>query len=397
MSKSNVAQKAVKAAHYIKAAIELVTNLLAQNYAGAAWAGVKLLPLIIGIIIFLIIAPLIIFLYLPALIIDSLNPFSSSSTNVTTSYIQENVNNQYNSFNTQIDDLIQSIRDRFNDGELDPDVTYRGYGRNPTFDITRETMENGSQVDTMWLAALLSVYAQNEPDNITSDKTNSFINSIFSYGVTEDITKVTRNSNAPTNLKITRTLNLNFKNPYAIMDILGFSEEQKMWAEFMYSAISGNLENPDYDFDYDYDSDVAELDIELANPFSTSWHSAVTSNFGWRKDPFDGTQSFHRGIDIEKPEGTDIMAVMAGTVSYVHFGTTGYGYVVRIDHGIASDGSSVETLYSHCSAIHVVEGQQVKQGEVIAAVGSTGRSTGPHLHFELRVNSRAINPRPYLP
>jgi murein DD-endopeptidase MepM/ murein hydrolase activator NlpD len=91
------------------------------------------------------------------------------------------------------------------------------------------------------------------------------------------------------------------------------------------------------------------------------------------------------------------MAVMAGTVSYFHFGTTGYGYVVRIDHGIASDGSSVETLYSHCSAIHVVEGQQVKQGEVIAAVGDTGRSTGPHLHFELRVNSRAINPRPYLP
>jgi murein DD-endopeptidase MepM/ murein hydrolase activator NlpD len=157
----------------------------------------------------------------------------------------------------------------------------------------------------------------------------------MTYNVSEEITKVNRNQN-PTNLEITRTLNLNFKNPADIMDVLGFDEQQKMWAEFMYSAITWDSESGDYE--------AYIPGVDLISPIAANWRSAVTSEFGWRTDPFTGERSFHNGIDIEKPEGTDIMAVMAGTVSYVHFGTTGYGYVVRIDHG----GVSVlATNYKH--------------------------------------------------
>lgn len=112
----------------------------------------------------------------------------------------------------------------------------------------------------------------------------------------------------------------------------------------------------------------------------------ITSGFGERTDPFTGEGDFHTGTDIAAPAGTPILAAADGTVTVVNatdlWGGS-YGYYVKIDHG-----NGFETLYAHCSAICVTPGQPVQQGEVIGYVGSTGNSTGNHLHFEIIVNGQ---------
>ncbi len=116
----------------------------------------------------------------------------------------------------------------------------------------------------------------------------------------------------------------------------------------------------------------------------------ISSRFGLRIDPFDGKKRFHRGIDIEAPSGTPVRAFMDGKV--VFSGKKGgYGNLVVIRH---NDGK--ETYYAHLKEINVRAGEIVKGGEVIGKVGSTGRSTGPHLHFEIRVNKNPVNPERFL-
>ena len=115
----------------------------------------------------------------------------------------------------------------------------------------------------------------------------------------------------------------------------------------------------------------------------------ITSPFGYRKDPFTGEVTYHSGTDIAAPAGTPILAAAVGMVTIAN-GTDpwggSYGYYIKLDHG-----EGVETLYAHCLAIAVTEGQQVRQGEVIGYVGSTGNSTGNHLHFEIRTNGKGID------
>lgn len=116
----------------------------------------------------------------------------------------------------------------------------------------------------------------------------------------------------------------------------------------------------------------------------------ITSGFGERIDPFTGEHSFHTGTDIAAPEGTPILAAADGTVSIANATDPwggGYGYYTKVDHG-----SGLETLYAHCSVICVLPGQTVQQGEVIGYVGSTGNSTGNHLHFEVWVDGVRTNP-----
>ncbi|MHB1950647.1 MAG: M23 family metallopeptidase [Acidiferrobacteraceae bacterium] len=116
----------------------------------------------------------------------------------------------------------------------------------------------------------------------------------------------------------------------------------------------------------------------------------VSSPFGPRIDPFTGHPSFHPGIDIADAMGTPIHAMAAGIVTYAG-ADGGYGMLVRI-----ADGNGRTTYYGHTSRIFVSVGQLVHKGERIALVGSTGRSTGPHLHFEVRQNGDPVNPAPYL-
>jgi murein DD-endopeptidase MepM/ murein hydrolase activator NlpD len=116
----------------------------------------------------------------------------------------------------------------------------------------------------------------------------------------------------------------------------------------------------------------------------------ITSGFGYRPDPFTGGGAFHPGLDFKGAYGAPIHAAAEGLVSFVGQ-IRGYGNVVEISHG-----NGLLTRYAHMSKTMAHTGQQVAAGDVIGAIGSTGRSTGPHLHFEVRINNSVVNPRPFL-
>lgn len=118
--------------------------------------------------------------------------------------------------------------------------------------------------------------------------------------------------------------------------------------------------------------------------------NSISSGFGYRRDPFRGTAAMHRGLDFRAPHGSPIHAAADGRVSHVGW-KSGYGKTVEIDHG-----AGLVTRYAHMSRFNAQVGTEVTAGDVIGAIGSTGRSTGPHLHFEMRINNNAVNPRPFL-
>ncbi len=129
--------------------------------------------------------------------------------------------------------------------------------------------------------------------------------------------------------------------------------------------------------------DNASLNINLIRPIS----GILTSRFG---ESSRIRSSRHTGLDIAASSGTKIKAAAGGTVTFSGYKNS-YGYMIVINHG-----NGVETYYGHCSKLFAKEGQKVEQGEIIAAVGNTGNSTGPHLHLEIRLNGVAYNPQNYL-
>jgi len=116
----------------------------------------------------------------------------------------------------------------------------------------------------------------------------------------------------------------------------------------------------------------------------------VTSPFGNRTSPFSGILKFHEGIDVAAQTGTPVMAPADGVVVKAGF-STGYGNMVEISHGYG-----IKTVFGHNSRLNVKAGQRVKRGEVISYVGDTGSSTGPHLHYEVRMNGLPVNPVKYM-
>ena len=135
--------------------------------------------------------------------------------------------------------------------------------------------------------------------------------------------------------------------------------------------------------------------------FSRRWHlntqpniwpvdGVLMSSYGERTDPFSGEGAYHTGVDISAPMGTRVHATADGIVVFAdRFG--GYGRLVIIDHG-----NGYETYYAHLSRVDVIDGQEIRQGELVGAVGATGRVTAPHLHYEVRVHKAPVNPYRYL-
>jgi murein DD-endopeptidase MepM/ murein hydrolase activator NlpD len=134
-------------------------------------------------------------------------------------------------------------------------------------------------------------------------------------------------------------------------------------------------------------SSVSKKFLPSLAPVDGGW---LSSSFGWRIDPFTGQKSFHEGLDFPTESGTSIVAAASGKVIFADiYGQ--YGKMIEIDHG-----NGLVTRYAHCSTLLVKEGDLVVRGQRVAAVGSTGRATGPHLHFEVRLNGAPQNPARFL-
>jgi murein DD-endopeptidase MepM/ murein hydrolase activator NlpD len=132
---------------------------------------------------------------------------------------------------------------------------------------------------------------------------------------------------------------------------------------------------------------IAAVSIPSRDPLESD---TMTSSFGMREHPILGGRRAHTGVDLAAPVGTPIHATADGVVSKAAwFG--GYGLYISIEHG-----GELQTRYGHMSRLNVAEGQTVHKGDVIGFVGTTGRSTGPHLHYEVRVDGQAVNPVPYM-
>ena len=129
-------------------------------------------------------------------------------------------------------------------------------------------------------------------------------------------------------------------------------------------------------------------------------YSRISSEYGWRKNPVSGVNKLHAGIDFAAPAGTPIYAAASGYVQVAGWSSGGYGNYVIIYHGKMSDGTAYSTLYGHMRSVATTAGKYVKQGELIGYVGSTGNSTGNHLHLEVwkgGSKANAVNPRGYIP
>ncbi len=131
-----------------------------------------------------------------------------------------------------------------------------------------------------------------------------------------------------------------------------------------------------------------QVSLSRATPKGWPTKGWLTSYFGMRKSPFTGRRVMHEGLDIAANIGTPVIATADGVVARISYSSSGYGKMVVIDHGYG-----YRTIFGHNSRILVKAGQHIKRGEVIAKVGNTGRSTGSHLHYELRLNGVPIDPR----
>jgi murein DD-endopeptidase MepM/ murein hydrolase activator NlpD len=157
----------------------------------------------------------------------------------------------------------------------------------------------------------------------------------------------------------------------------------------MSGAMSGEIMHAP-DFSHHFPAAFSSMANLADAPSLWPVQGVVTSSFGARLDPFNGEGAFHTGIDIATSEGDAVRAPADGTVLKAGTGT-GYGREVIIDHG-----HGIQTLYAHLSGFAVTVGQDVSRGDILGYVGSSGHSTGPHLHYEVRIQDTPVNPSKYL-
>ncbi len=168
------------------------------------------------------------------------------------------------------------------------------------------------------------------------------------------------------------------------------TDDQKGNAQSIYSLIKYGAASGDESWETGDNAPFVSAD-GFCSPIGANWRNIVTSEFGNRVDPISGQRSGHTGMDLAVPQGTPVRAALPGTVIVAGFEGS-YGNYVMIEHA-----NNLRTVYAHCSQLTVHTGQTVQAGTVVALSGATGRVTGPHLHFEVRVNNERTNPRYYLP
>lgn len=156
------------------------------------------------------------------------------------------------------------------------------------------------------------------------------------------------------------------------------------------AAFGKRMQNLDASFDRLEQAWGDRLKVLASTPSLAPVSGFFSDGYGWRRDPIDGSREFHKGVDIVAPTGTPVRAAADGLVTAAGR-TAGYGSMIHLAHGYG-----LATRYGHLSKIVVNPGQRVKRGDLIGYVGSTGRSTGPHLHYEVFRAGAQVDPRKYL-
>ena len=362
-----IAVKATVAA--VKAALLAIKGLIAAIAAGG-WVAVVIILLICLI----------------ALIVGSCFGlfFGSDSTGTGTSVTQavSALNGEYLSHIQEIEDSNPHDRQEItsNDGALSinwEDVL-------AVFSAKVTGAEDGAQVaslddaqvqqlrDIMWEMNAVSSSTRTESQEVEVTEVDEDGNeTTHTETVTETILEITITHKTPEEMARQYSFNPR-QNEY--LALMSEPENQSLWAELLGGYTSGGqIMNPNTDW-----QGTGIFQWPLPQSYT------ITSWFGYREDPFTGEIAYHSGTDIAAPGGTPILAAADGAVTIANAIDSwggGYGYHIKVKHN-----DTYETLYAHCSSICVTVGQEVKQGEVIGYVGTTGNSTGNHLHFEVWQN-----------
>lgn len=171
----------------------------------------------------------------------------------------------------------------------------------------------------------------------------------------------------------------------------GFFGEIKTWYDKnMNEETDLSLVLEDADENHGTGGPLEVGDVDLSKGFVLPVSGTQTSIYGYRNDPFTGEITIHNGVDIAAKKGTEIKAALSGVVEVAKMSGGDYGNYIIINHG------GFKTLYGHCEKLYADVGKKVSSGDIIATVGSTGRSTGPHLHFEIRIGDTRIDPTPFI-
>ena len=370
MAKKSGVEVAGDLAHLGKALYDIIKALMQGGWSAAAMQLLKhYWPQILGVALALLLIPVIVFCCLPMALFGY---ESSTDTEIAAMTAQAGtVSACYDQYEAYIDACVEQIKKTvMKSGTQNTEMNGTTDGAEPEPEIRYEVAVSGEIIQKYWFMALHAVSVGNDLNAVTEADIRSFAGKCVDY----TLTQTEENTETGASVIIKR-LEIRYLTPTEIMENCGYSDSDENWARLIYKTLA-----------QEYNASVGIF----ASPFpDTNWRNHITSNFGYRTSPYTG---FHGGVDIGMPMGTPICAVKDGTVVEAVYGTGSYGYYVIIDHG-----NGVQTLYAHCSKLCVSAGDVVTQGTVIAKVGSTGRSTGPHCHLEVRIDGERVDPEPYLP
>lgn len=407
MAKKSGGQIAGDLAHLAKALYDIIKAFMQGGWGAAALQALKhYWPQILAIAVALLLIPIIVFCCLPMFLFGY---ESSTDTEISAMTAQaDTVSACYDSYGTYIDEWVEQIKTEVTaSGEQNTETTGPSDSTEPEVVYEYEVVVLGEKIQKNWFVALHAVTVGNDLNAATEADIRSFASKCVDYTLTQveenteteadgtepagdetDPTESTVESTEPTEstdptesteppepVVIKMLLEIKYRTPIEIMAACGYTQTDENWARLMYKTLEQG-----------HNSAVGTLGSIFED---SSWRNHISSDYGPRTNPYVG---FHKGIDIGMPMGTPICATKDGTVSTSLYSNGSYGYYIILDHG---DG--IQTLYAHCSELLVSVGDVVTKGQVIAKVGSTGNSTGPHVHFEVRINGERVDPLPYLP
>lgn len=364
MAKKSGIERIADAARNVKAIKDIVKAFMQGSWSAAAMQALKhYWPQILTVSIILFLLPVIIFCCLPAMLFGF---ETSADTEIASINLQANtISNYYDRYEEYCDDRVDEIEVLITEEDSE----------NESKKTTYEVITNGEAMDMKWFISLHSVSFGNDLNVMNEQNIKEFVTKTILYTV-ENKPKETGNAaeTASVEENNTKVLTIKYLTPLEFMSEYKFTESDINWAQLMYRTLQEETT-----------SDYSVLGTPFEDP---EWRNCITSEYGYRIDPEPG---FHKGLDIGKPLGTEILAVKSGTVKTAENGTAGYGNYIVIDHG-----NGLETIYAHCSELLSAVGDEVDAGKTIAKVGSTGDSTGPHLHIEIRLNGETVDPFAYL-